>query len=213
LVWINDGSNELSTKLLEKTLDEFKAKMRFIKIVYKKWPTNMGLGYSLNKGVIMCSHEVIIRHDSDDICLADRFIKQLEFMKNNNDCVIVGSNMHIINEINNSKVIVSQTNHPYLLTWEDYKKSPSKWFLNHPCVCFKKSAVLAVGNYNERTHSLFEDFELFIKLLKQFGKVYNIQENLLYYRLHDNQLTANNNCSKPEIVNAINNLIKQLLRD
>jgi mannosyltransferase OCH1-like enzyme len=40
LVWINDGSNELSSKLLEKTLDEFKSKMRFTKIIYKKWPTN-----------------------------------------------------------------------------------------------------------------------------------------------------------------------------
>lgn len=213
LVWINDGSNELSTTLLEKTLDEFKAKMRFTKIVYKKWEQNMGLGYSLNKGVEMCSHEIIIRHDSDDICLADRFIKQLDFMKNNKDCAIVGCNAHYLKEINNAKVIQGQTDHPYLLTWENYKKSPSHWFINHPCVCFKKSAVLAVGNYNEKTHSMGEDFELFLKLLKKFGKLYNIQENLLYYRIHENQLTFNGNSGKPQFVNARNNLINQLLAD
>ena len=34
IVWINDGSNELSTKLLEKTLIEFEKTMRFTKIIY-----------------------------------------------------------------------------------------------------------------------------------------------------------------------------------
>ena len=213
LVWINDGSNELSTKLLEKTLEEFKAKMRFVKIVYKKWPTNKGIGYSLNKGVEMCSHEIIIKVDSDDICVADRFIKQLEFMKNNLDCAIVGSNAHYLKEINNSKVLQGCTNHPYLLTWDDYKRNPSHWFVNHPCVCYRKSAVLAIGNYNEHTHSLYEDFELELKLLKHFGKLYNIQENLLYYRIHANQVTANNSCSKPEVVNARNDFIKKMLVD
>lgn len=213
LVWINDGSNELSTTLLEKTLDEFKAKMRFTKIVYKKWEQNKGIGYSLNKGIEMCSNEIIIKVDSDDICLADRFSKQLEFMKNNKDCAIVGCNAHYLKEINNSKVAQGSTNHPYLLTWENYKKSPSHWFVNHPCVCYRKSAVLEVGNYNEQTHSLYEDFELELKLLKKFGKLYNIQENLLYYRIHGEQITANNSCGKPEIVKARNDFISQLLRD
>jgi hypothetical protein len=125
----------------------------------------------------------------------------------------VGCNAHYLKELNNTKVIHGQTNHPYLLTWEDYKKSPSHWFINHPCVCYRKSAVLEVGNYNIHTHSLYEDFELELKLLKKFGKLYNIQENLLYYRIHDNQVTANNSCGKPEIVNARNNFISQLLRD
>jgi GT2 family glycosyltransferase len=213
LVWINDGSNELSTTLLEKTLDEFKAKMRFTKIVYKKWEQNKGIGYSLNKGIELCSNEIIIKVDSDDICLADRFSKQLEFMKNNKDCAIVGCNAHYLKEINNSKVVQGQTNHPYLLTYENYKKSPLHWFINHPCVCYRKSAVLEVGNYNEQTHSLYEDFELELKLLKKFGKLYNIQENLVYYRIHGEQVTANNSCGKPEIVKARNDFINQLLRD
>jgi mannosyltransferase OCH1-like enzyme len=213
LVWINDGSNELSTKLLEKTLDEFKAKMRFIKIVYKKWTTNMGISYSLNKGIEMCSYEIIIKVDSDDISLPDRFIKQIEFMNNNKDCVIVGSNAHYLKEIDNKKVVHGQTNHKYLLTYEDYKKSPSHWFINHPCVCYRKSAVLAVGNYSLIADNVCHDFELELKLLKKFGKLYNIQENLVYYRIHEQQVTANNSCAKPEIINYRNNFITKLLMD
>ena len=36
LVWVNDGSNEISTRLLEKTLDTFKISTRFCRIVYTK---------------------------------------------------------------------------------------------------------------------------------------------------------------------------------
>jgi hypothetical protein len=73
--------------------------------------------------------------------------------------------------------------------------------------------VLVVGNYNETSHSLYEDFEVELKLLKKFGKVYNIQENLVYYRIHGEQVTANNICSKPEIINYRNNFITNLLLD
>ena len=173
----------------------------------------MGIGYSLNKGIEMCSQEIIIKVDSDDISCADRFNKLIDFMNNNKDCAIVGSNAYYLKEIDNKKVVQGETNHKYLLTWEDYKKSPTHWFVNHPCVCYRKSAVLAVGNYNEKSHSLYEDFELELKLLKKVGKVYNIQENLLYYRIHGDQVTANNNCSKPEIVDYRNDLIKKLLCD
>lgn len=213
IIWINDGSNELTTKLLEKTLDEFKKKVRFINIIYKKWEKNMGIGYSLNKGIQLCSNDIIIKVDSDDISVPDRFIKLIKFMKENKDCNIVGSNANYLREIDNKKVLQGQTNHKYILTWEEYKKSPSHWFINHPCVCYRKSAILNVGNYNENSHSLYEDFELELKLLKFTGKLYNIQENLVYYRIHGEQVTSNNNCSKTEVVNFRNNFIKEMINN
>lgn len=213
IIWINDGSYELSSKLLEKTLDEFKKKVRFINIIYKKWEKNMGIGYSLNKGVELCSNDIIIKVDSDDISVPDRFIKLMKFMRENKDCNIVGSNANYLREIDNKKVLQGQTNHKYILTWEEYKKSPSHWFINHPCVCYRKSAILNVGNYNENSHSLYEDFELELKLLKFTGKLYNIQENLVYYRIHREQVTSNNNCSKPEVINFRNNFIKEMINN
>jgi len=35
-------------------------------------------------------------------------------------------------------------------------------------------------------------------VLKQFGRIYNIPEVLLYYRIHENQVTYDNNASNPE---------------
>jgi hypothetical protein len=70
-----------------------------------------------------------------------------------------------------------------------------------------------VGNYNKKSHSIYEDFELELKLLKRFGKIYNIQENLLYYRIHEQQVTANGNTSKPEGVNFRNEFIKKMIEE
>ena len=219
IVWINDGSDMLSTTLLERTLKDFETTTRFIKVIYKKWDKNMGIGYSLNEGVLLCRNEIIIKVDSDDILLDDRIIKQLNFMKATPDCVICGTNAHYLKTItgpNGTRTGISgQTNHPFLLTWESYKNNlnPSHWFVNHPCVCYKKSAILAVGNYNKATHSLYEDFELELKLLKHFGKLYNIQENLLYYRIHDDQVTANGACAKPEINKLREEYIREMIKN
>ena len=77
IVWINDGSDNLNTKLLEKTLEEFQKNTRFIKFVYKKWDKNMGLVYCLNKGIELCTNEIICRFDSDDFMLENRILKQI----------------------------------------------------------------------------------------------------------------------------------------
>ena len=46
-------------------------------------PKNMGLGIALREGLKYCSHEFVIRMDSDDISTPDRFEKQLAFMESN----------------------------------------------------------------------------------------------------------------------------------
>ena len=60
LVWINDGSDKLHTTLLKKYLDNFTKTSRFIKLVYEENDENKGIVYSLNKGIHLCSYELII---------------------------------------------------------------------------------------------------------------------------------------------------------
>lgn len=49
--------------------------------------------------------------------------------------------------------------------------------INHPVVMFRKSAVLAAGGYQH--FPLFEDYYLWIRMLMNGAKFYNIQESLL----------------------------------
>ena len=88
----------------------------------------------------------------------------------------------------NLNTIAMQTADP-TIEWAKYKSAPTEWFVNHPTLCYKKSAIIASGNYDPEEHSMVEDFHLELKMLKTFGKIYNMPDVLLHYRLHPGQVT------------------------
>jgi glycosyltransferase involved in cell wall biosynthesis len=194
LVWINDGSSSEYSAYLEEELNVFIKRSRFCKMIYHVNPENRGVAHSLNLGVSLCSNELIFRMDSDDIMLPDRIVKQIEFMKKNRDCVICGTNMQLFtnDDPNNirKKTLLDDTFHVISLNWQDFLRSRPTWFMNHPTLCFRRSAVLAVGNYLDRGKDfILEDYELELKLMYKFGKINNLGDTLLYYRVHPDQIT------------------------
>jgi hypothetical protein len=68
-------------------------------------------------------------------------------------------------------------------------KKPSYWVMNHPTICYRKSNVLDVGNYNVNLKGKSEDFELELRMLKKYGVLHNMPEVLVYYRIHPDQVT------------------------
>ena len=67
----------------------------------------------------------------------------------------------------------------------------SQWFINHPTFCFRKNKIIEIGNYNDSLHSMCEDYELVLRVLKKYKRINNMDDVLLYYRIHDEQLTHN----------------------
>ena len=51
---------------------------------------------------------------------------------------------------------------------------------NHPCVMYKKSAVLAAGGY--QPFEGFEDYYLWLRMLRNGAKGYNMDRVILYMR-------------------------------
>jgi len=192
IVWINDGSDETNSTLLEKQLEEFKETTRFVKIVYKK-QENAGVCKSLHYGLSLCRNEIVFRMDSDDAMFRERIQTQLDFMKNNPNVPCCGSNIQFLRSTGLGEI----TQHKEWITWNDYKENKSHWIMNHPTLCFRKSAVLEIGSYNIETNSAFEDLELELRLLKKYGVLYNFPKILLYYRVHEDQVTFNGKTSTP----------------
>lgn len=194
IVWINDGSDTHHSNILKKQLNALLNNSRYIEISYYENETNLGLGYSLNYGVKMCKNELIFRMDSDDIMIPDRLQLQYDYMNNNEDIIICGGQAYLfadqdgICNLNNNAI----TNHKELITYNDYIKKPLDWLLNHMTVCFRKSNILEVGNYNPEIKTMYEDFELWLRILEKFKKIHNMNEPLVYYRIHKNQLTYSN---------------------
>jgi len=197
LVWSDDGSYELNSKMLTRLLGNFKKGKNHFRTKYYKFENNMGISKCLNYGVNLCSNELIFRMDSDDVMVYNRIIKQLRFMIENPECVLCGTGIiPFVDTREERKFYDAENNHPEILTYKEYLSSKHFWILNHPTLCFKKYAVLEVGNYNPDFRLPFEDLDLEVRILKKYGFLCNIKEELLLYRVHTEQITyhhRNNN--------------------
>jgi glycosyltransferase involved in cell wall biosynthesis len=175
IVLIKDGP---LTENLENVLNEYVANYaNLFKII--ALPLNKGLGNALSIGILECSNELIARMDTDDICVFNRFEKELNFLKNNPTIDLVGSN---VEEFNNfpgdlQRFRKMPEKDIELLRYAKYR-SP----VNHPSIMFRKQKVLEAGNYNSDI-LMMEDFSLFIRMLNNGCVFYNIQEVLLNFRV------------------------------
>ena len=192
IVWINDSSNDVATNILVNLLETIIRPLKNCKLIYERLEENSGISNCLNYGVNLCSNEIIFRMDSDDIMKNHRIVKQLNFILSNPQCVMCGTNITAFEHVNGINSNISDSIHKNILTWEEYKKDPKDWILNHPTLCFKKSAILHVGNYNKELKLPFEDLDLELRILKNYGVVYNLNESLVLYRIHKGQVSNNN---------------------
>jgi hypothetical protein len=132
--------------------------------------------------------------DSDDIMLPNRMSVQLDFMNKNVKAVICGANIRMFKNNGDSRVVVSDTRHPNMISWLDLYKNKCSWYINNPTLCYRKSAIASVGNYrtdDPRILYIHEDYDLLARVLKKYQMAYNLPDVLLLYRLHSNQLTHN----------------------
>lgn len=139
---------------------------------------NVGLGLALRAGTEYCRNEYIARMDSDDICDLDRCRIQIEYMVNNPDVDVVGSNIaEFIGDINNIVGIrqVPQNNE------EIVKYMKSRCPMNHVTVILKKSSLEKAGGYMHWW--LNEDSYLWVRMYLAGCRFYNFQDNLVKVRV------------------------------
>ena len=74
---INDGSRDSTKEIILSYSDN--------RIVYLENEINSGIVVTLNKGLKYATGEYIARMDADDIAVAERLEKQIEFMEKNKD--------------------------------------------------------------------------------------------------------------------------------
>lgn len=179
IVLVEDG--KLTDELYE-VIDKYKTRLGdTLTIVINK--ENIGLGLSLAKGVKACKYDLIARMDTDDICAEDRFEKQLLFFDKNPKLDVVGGH---IQEFYSDVNVVSGCRKVPLTQKEIYKYQRKRDALNHVTVMFKKSTVLAAGNYKHCL--LMEDSLLWANMIRINAKMANIDDVLVYVRTGEDML-------------------------
>ena len=208
VIWIDDGSTEENTRETLILLKDFVKNRKHTTLIYKHMGKNSGIVDCLNAGIQLCKYDLLFRMDSDDVMIEERIDKQVKYMNENPDCMICGTNiLPFVQPNSNEPYIYFQrpSSHKQMYTWTEFLREKPCWFMNHPTLCFRKSALDEVGNYSEKyKFSAMEDFELELRFLKKYGAVHNLTDCLLYYRTHANQVTIlTRDMDKDKIRNAI----------
>lgn len=138
---------------------------------------NGGLGNALNEGIKHCKNELVARMDSDDIAYQDRCEKQIAVFYKHPEVSICSG---IVEEFTCTPDVVDAKRVPPEVHEEIVEFAKKRNPFNHPCVMYKKSAVEAVGSYQD--FYLLEDYYLWLRMLMAGYQGYNIQEPLLHMR-------------------------------
>ncbi|WP_297900693.1 glycosyltransferase [uncultured Parabacteroides sp.] len=140
-------------------------------------PTNQGLGKALNEGLKYCSYDIVARMDTDDIAKPDRFEKQLSIFREYPEVDVVGAWIdEFEGEVSNVLSVRKVPEWHGKIFLFAKRRNP----VNHPVVMFRRSAVLKAGGYKH--FPLFEDYYLWVRMLMDGARFYNIQESLLFFR-------------------------------
>lgn len=167
---------------LYKEIEYWKLKLKDILIIIPL-EQNVGLGDALNIGLNHCKYNIIARMDTDDISLPTRFNKQIKYMENNPNIDILSSWISEFEDDEN--IIISERRLPEYHC-DIVKFSKRRSAVNHIPVVFKKESVLKAGGYKRMI--LQEDYYLWIRMILNGSKFYNIQEPLAKIRSGYNQL-------------------------
>lgn len=163
------------TTELDNVIASFQQRMGGILHVVKL-EKNGGLGNALNVGIKQCKNELVARMDSDDIAHPDRCEKQLRVFQTSDVDIVSGTveEFSVAPDTIDAKRVLPET-HAEIIEFAK-RRNP----FNHPCVMYKKSVVEAAGGYQDMY--LLEDYYLWLRMLQNGSKGYNLQEPLLWMR-------------------------------
>jgi glycosyltransferase involved in cell wall biosynthesis len=184
VVIVDDGS--LVEKIDEALINEIFTAKGQIYFLYLK--TNKGIERALNFGlqyIVQKDHyDFVARLDCGDLCLNNRFEKQIKFMEQYPEIQLLGTNVEAWDV---------QGNYLYTLNMPNtHKVLKRKMYLNcmfiHPSVMIRIKTLIEVGFYPENYQSA-EDYALFFKIIKRFQSA-NLPESLVAIEINPKGISS-----------------------
>jgi glycosyltransferase involved in cell wall biosynthesis len=200
LIVMDDGSTDRSVEIVQTYTDPR------IKLIAN--PVNQGIRFIANQLNQLAQAEYIARMDCDDISLPHRLAKQVEYLDRHPDIAVVGAQSIYIDT--NGKVTATQnifrcSIEPSSMKWTASYECP---FVN-PTVMFRKQVLdKELGGYDENA-TFAEDYEIWLRLLRNNYQGANLAEVLLKYRINPQSMM--HSASNMTIINAVSPLRKSYL--
>jgi len=178
---INDGSTDDTEEIILSYKDP--------RIIYIKNESNIGYIASLNKGIDHISSKYIVRMDADDLALPHRIEKQVAFMESRPDVAVCGSGK--INFYSGKNKTETST---YTITDEKNLLFSSIFntSIPHPSAILRNELLQKYALRYDPAYYFAEDKAMWLDMA-EFGALANIEEPLIKYRIHLNQVSIKHN--------------------
>lgn len=163
------------TAELQHVVETYQSKLP-IKVI--PLPQNVGLGKALNEGLKHCSHDWVFRMDTDDICVPDRFERQVKFIQKNQCVVILGGSILEFNQKPYDLNVVKNVPETHQEVLEYSKR---RCPFNHMTVAYRRDVITSLGGYQH--HLFMEDYNLWLRVIGVGYQVANIPDILVYARI------------------------------
>ncbi len=169
---VNDASTDNTNVILQQYTDP---RLRILQN-----SVNLKLSASLNRGLEIAEGDYIARIDSDDICMSDRFEKQVAFLESHQEIGAVGTQVRNISPDGTHSRPGSPTpTTPNMTSWQVLLGYP----VAHPTLMIRRSLLNEVGGY-DTSYPYAQDQALWSKLIFK-TRLTNLNEVLVSYRQHE----------------------------
>jgi glycosyltransferase involved in cell wall biosynthesis len=176
---VNDGSTDCTGDILAEYTD------RDQRLILLQNEQNLGLTRSLNKGLARASGQYIARQDADDISLPQRLQRQVAFLDEHPEVVLVSSNYEVIDEEGRQLRIERKSSESLVIAWY-------LLFVNyvggHSVVMFRREQVMNLSGYAE-DYRYAQDYQLWLRLANR-GDIAILPEILLQWRSHGQSISS-----------------------
>lgn len=151
-----------------------------------------GITFALNYGLNLVKTKYVARMDGDDISHPARFEKQLTFLEENTNYVVVGCRVKMVDACGETAI---QKFKFFENNQEIRRALKYRMPLCHPALIFRTDTLFAHRGYMYGNTA--EDHELFLRIARNPNNLLkNLPDELFSYRRHANQLTGMSNAKK-----------------
>jgi glycosyltransferase involved in cell wall biosynthesis len=178
IILINDGSTDASETIIRSFQDP--------RIRYVKNEQNMGLVYTLNKGIDLSAGKYIARMDGDDVSLPGRIAQQVAYLEAHPEVGVLATRVTLINEMDEpiGNWAADQQN----TTPEQIRRFlPKDNCLAHPSIMARAELLKKYKYRGEQSQA--EDYDLWLRMAADGVVIHKLSEVFVQHRIVHNSFT------------------------